>query len=60
MSELTLKIVALDPGNGYVLKAVSEAAGERTEINEHRDTEAETLQRLSVAWNFWATRVNSE
>ena len=60
MGQILIEVNALDAGNGYVIKARSNIAGDRQEVNEHRATEAEVQARLATLWQWWAGQVDSE
>jgi len=55
-----IEIQALDPTFGYQMTGMMIVDRERTEINEHYDTEAEVSTRLTAGWNAWAALVDSE
>lgn len=55
-----VEVQALDPAFGYQMTGLMIVAGERTEINEHYDTELQVETRLQSGWQAWATQVDSE
>lgn len=65
MDELTIKVNALDPGNGYTILTRgtyvdSQGDRQRAEFYEHRATEALTKARLADLWDLWAALVDAE
>lgn len=55
-----VEVEALDSGQGYLFTGLMIVAGDRTEIREHYDTEAEVDTRLGTGWAAWAAQVDAE
>ena len=55
-----VEVEALDAGEGYLIRGLMIVGGARTEINEHRQLEADVRTRLGTGFDVWAAQVNAE
>jgi hypothetical protein len=60
LNTLRLEVEALDAEQGYLLRGKMTINGERTEIAEHYDTEADLRTRLGTGFDIWAAQVDAE